>query len=130
MNKRNVGKNWNLPAHALINHILAKGVVKMVITTDHVCDAHIVIINNNGIGMGFDELPEDRFQSPAMAYTIQAGYEKMIEGFGGKGYSVRTPDELSASLKQALDDSMPSIINVHIDPQARAKPQKHHWLTA
>lgn len=89
-----------------------------------------VIINNNGIGMGFEELPEDRFQSPAMAYTIEAGYEKMIEGFGGKGYSVRTPAELSASLKQALDDSMPSIINVHIDPKARAKPQKHHWLTA
>ena len=89
-----------------------------------------VIINNNGIGMGFSDLPEDRFQSPAMAYTIEAGYEKMIEGFGGKGYSVRTPEELSASLKQALDDSMPSIINVHIDVHARAKPQKHHWLTA
>jgi len=88
-----------------------------------------VIINNNGIGMGFEELPEDRFQSPAMAYTIEAGYEKMIEGFGGKGYSVRTPSELSTSLKQALGDSMPSIINVHIDPHARAKPQKHHWLT-
>ena len=89
-----------------------------------------VIINNNGIGFGFDELPEDRFQSPAMAYTIDAGYEKMIEGFGGKGYSVRTPAELSSSLKQAINDSMPSIINVHIDPRAKAKPQKHHWLTA
>jgi 2-hydroxyacyl-CoA lyase 1 len=89
-----------------------------------------VIINNNGIGGGFDELPSDRFQSPASAYTIEAGYEKMIEGFGGKGYSVRTPQELSASLKQALDDSMPSIINVHIDPHARAKPQKYPWLTA
>jgi 2-hydroxyacyl-CoA lyase 1 len=89
-----------------------------------------VIINNNGIGYGFEELPEDRFQSPPMAYTIEAGYEKMIEGFGGKGYSVRTPTELSASLKQALEDKMPSIINVHIDPHAQAKPQKHHWLTA
>jgi len=89
-----------------------------------------VIINNNGIGGGFDELPEDRFQSPPSAYTIEAGYEKMIEGFGGKGYSVRTPEELSSSLKQALDDSMPSIINVHIDPRARAKPQKYPWLTA
>ena len=89
-----------------------------------------VIINNNGIGYGFEALPEDRFQSPPMAYTIEAGYEKMIEGFGGKGYSVRTPTELSASLKQALEDKMPSIINVHIDPRAQAKPQKHHWLTA
>ena len=89
-----------------------------------------VIINNNGIGMGFESLPEDRFQSPASAYTIQAGYERMIEGFGGSGYSVRTPAELSTSLKHALGDSMPSIINVHINPHARAKPQKHHWLTA
>jgi thiamine pyrophosphate-dependent acetolactate synthase large subunit-like protein len=89
-----------------------------------------VIINNNGIGGGFNELPDDPFQTPPSAYTIGAGYEKMIEGFGGKGYSVRTPDELSSSLKQALDDSMPSIINVHIDPYARAKPQKHHWLTS
>jgi 2-hydroxyacyl-CoA lyase 1 len=88
-----------------------------------------VIINNNGIGGGFDELPDDPFHSPASAYTIQAGYQKMIEGFGGKGYLVRTPDELSASLKQALDDTMPSIINVLIDPHARAKPQKHPWLT-
>jgi len=89
-----------------------------------------VIINNNGIGFGFDALPEDRFKSPASAYTIGAGYERMIEGFGGRGYSVRTPAELGASLKQALSDSMPSIINVHIDPHAKAKPQKHHWLTA
>ncbi len=88
-----------------------------------------VIINNNGIGGGFDELPDERFQSPVSAYTIQAGYQKMIEGFGGKGYLVRTPDELSASLKQALDDTMPSIINVLINPLARAKPQKHPWLT-
>ena len=66
-----------------------------------------------------------------MAYTIQAGYEKMIEGFGGKGYSVRTPDELS-DIAQAGTRRLhaQSIINVHIDPNARAKPQKHHWLTA
>ena len=88
-----------------------------------------LIINNNGIGMGFEALPEDRFQSPASAYTIEAGYEKGIEGFGGKGYRVRTPAELSSALKQALDDDMPSVINVLIDPQARAKPQKHPWLT-
>jgi 2-hydroxyacyl-CoA lyase 1 len=88
-----------------------------------------VIVNNNAIGGGVDSLPEDRFASPPSGYTIDAGYEKMIEGFGGKGYLVRTPDELSTSLKQALDDPMPSIINVLIDPHARAKPQKFAWLT-
>jgi 2-hydroxyacyl-CoA lyase 1 len=88
-----------------------------------------VIVNNNAIGGGVDALPDDRFQSPASGYTIDAGYEKMIEGFGGKGYLVRTPAELQTSLKQALEDDMPSIINVLIDPHARAKPQKHGWLT-
>jgi 2-hydroxyacyl-CoA lyase 1 len=88
-----------------------------------------VIINNNGIGGGFDALPEDPFAAPPSAYVIEAGYEKMIEGFGGKGYRVRTPGDFSNALKQALADDMPSIINVLIDPQARAKPQKHGWLT-
>jgi len=88
-----------------------------------------VIVNNNAIGGGVDSLPDDRFASPPSGYTIDAGYEKMIEGFGGKGYLVRTPDEFSTSLKQALDDPMPSIINVLIDPHARAKPQKFAWLT-
>ena len=32
------------------------------------------------------------------------------------------------ALKQALDDDMPSIVNVLIDPRARAKPQKFGWL--
>ena len=83
----------------------------------------------HGIGGGFDSLPDDRSQSPASAYTIDAGYEKMIEGFGGRGYQVRTPGDFSTALEKALHDSMPSIINVLIDPRARAKPQKHAWLT-
>ncbi len=88
-----------------------------------------VIVNNNSIGGGIKELPLDRFAAPPSGYTIDAGYEKMIEGFGGKGYKVRTPEEFSAAFKQALDDEMPSIINVLIDPSARAKPQKFAWLT-
>lgn len=88
-----------------------------------------VIVNNNAIGGGVEALPDDPFQAPPSGYTIDAGYEKMIEGFGGKGYLVRTPDELSTALKQALDDDMPSIVNVLIDPHARGKPQKFAWLT-
>lgn len=88
-----------------------------------------VIVNNNAIGGGVESLPEDPFAAPPSGYTIDAGYEKMIEGFGGKGYLVRTPSELSSAFKQALDDDMPSIVNVLIDPNARGKPQKFAWLT-
>ncbi len=86
-----------------------------------------VIVNNNGIGMGQAEL--DRSNVPPMVYTPQARYEKMIEGFGGKGYFATTPDELSSALKEALAQTGPTIVNVAIDPRAQRKPQKFEWLT-
>lgn len=89
-----------------------------------------VIVNNNSIGGGVDSLPENPFDLPPNGYTIDAGYEKMIDGFGGTGYRVRTPEELSAALKRALDDDMPSLINVLIDPHASGKPQKFAWFTS
>lgn len=89
-----------------------------------------VVVNNNSIGGGVDSLPDDPFDAPPQGYTIDAGYESMMVGFGGKGYRVRTPEELSNALKQALDNPMPSLINVLIDPHASGKPQKFSWLTA
>ncbi len=90
-------------------------------------DITFVIVNNNGIGMGQAEL--DRSNVPPMVYTPQARYEKMIEGFGGKGYFATTPDELSSALKEALAQTGPTIVNVAIDPRAQRKPQKFEWLT-
>ncbi len=86
-----------------------------------------VIVNNNGIGGGLADY--DRKRVPPMVYTPQARYEKMIEGFGGKGYFATTPDEFSSALKDALAQRMPTIVNVAIDPQAKRKPQKFEWLT-
>jgi 2-hydroxyacyl-CoA lyase 1 len=86
-----------------------------------------VIVNNNGIGGGLEDY--DRSRVPPMVYTPQARYEKMIEGFGGKGYFVTTPDELSATLKEALSVQGPTIVNIAIDPKAQRKPQKFEWLT-
>ena len=42
---------------------------------------------------------------------------------------MRTPKELGAAIKHALDDEMPSILNVLIDPGARGKPQNCARLT-
>ncbi len=86
-----------------------------------------VIVNNNGIGGGLADY--DRSNVPPMVYTPQARYEKMIEGFGGKGYFATTPDELSSALKEALAETVPTIVNVAIDPRAQRKPQKFEWLT-
>ncbi len=86
-----------------------------------------MIVNNNGIGGGFDSL-DSNAPNPAQ-YTIAARYERMIEAFGGKGYFATTPAEMSAALKEAVRDPKPNIVNIMIDPQAKRKPQKFEWLT-
>ncbi len=90
-------------------------------------DITFVIVNNSGIGGGVPDY--DRAKPPPMVYTPEARYEKMIEGFGGKGYFATTPGELSSALKDALAQRSPTIVNVAIDPKAQRKPQKFEWLT-
>jgi len=86
-----------------------------------------VIVNNNGIAGGLADF--DRSRVPPTVYTPQARYERMIEGFGGKGYFATTPAELASALKDALAQRVPTIVNVAIDPKAKRKPQKFGWLT-
>jgi 2-hydroxyacyl-CoA lyase 1 len=86
-----------------------------------------IIINNNGIGGGVDEIDPERI--PPFVYTPGARYERIIEAFGRKGYFVSSPRELGPALKEALQDPRPNIVNVMIDPRARRKPQKFEWLT-
>ena len=85
-----------------------------------------IIINNNGIGTGVGRLDEGR-DVPPFAYLPGAHYERMIEGFGGKGWCVTRPAELGPVLKEALSDPMPNIVNIQIDPKARSKPQPFSW---
>ena len=86
-----------------------------------------IIVNNNGIGGGPNELDPSRV--PPSAYTPSARYEKMAEIYGGKGYFVTTPDELETVLDQAMADEKPAIVNIMIDPKAQRKPQQFAWLT-
>lgn len=86
-----------------------------------------IIINNNGIGGGPSELDPNRI--PPNAYTPNARYEKMIEGFGGKGYFVTKVAELRPTLEEAMASDMPTIVNIMINPRANRKPQQFAWLT-
>ncbi|MBQ76686.1 MAG: oxalyl-CoA decarboxylase [Gammaproteobacteria bacterium] len=88
----------------------------------------IVILNNGGIGGGLDELPTDK-PIPAPILTPRARYDKMIEGFGGKGFLVENPKDLKATLDEAMAFDGPVIVNVLLDPKAGRKPQKFEWLT-
>ncbi|MGH1492282.1 MAG: oxalyl-CoA decarboxylase [Acidimicrobiales bacterium] len=88
----------------------------------------VVILNNNGIGGGEAELPEDGPPPPNM-YLPTAQYEKIGEAFGAGSFYVEDP----ADLRQALDDAAalngPAIVHVRLDPKAGRKPQAHGWLT-
>jgi len=87
-----------------------------------------IIVNNNGIGFGINEMDPNR-PPPAFAYTVNARYEKIIEAFGGKGYFVTTVNDLRPTLKEAMGYPRPCIVNIMIDPRAQRKPQKFNWLT-
>jgi 2-hydroxyacyl-CoA lyase 1 len=86
-----------------------------------------IIINNNGIGGGPDELDPTRV--PPSAYTPQAHYEKMAEIYGGKGFFVTRPEELKPVLEEALATEKPSIVNIMISAKSQRKPQQFAWLT-
>ncbi len=86
-----------------------------------------VIVNNNGIMGGTDELNPDFI--PPYSYLPKAHYEKMIEGFGGLGFYCEKPDEIAPALEQAFASGKPCIVNIMIDPRARRRPQQFGWLT-
>jgi 2-hydroxyacyl-CoA lyase 1 len=86
-----------------------------------------IIINNNGIGGGPDELDPKRV--PPSAYTPNAHYERIIEAFGGKGYFVTKVAELEPTLREALADKKANIVNIMIDAKSQRKPQQFAWLT-
>jgi 2-hydroxyacyl-CoA lyase 1 len=86
-----------------------------------------IVINNNGIGGGVDEI--DPARVPPSVYTPRARYERVIEAFGGRGFFVEKPSELGPALSQALADPGPTLVNVMIAPRADRKPQKFQWLT-
>ncbi|XP_025945209.1 2-hydroxyacyl-CoA lyase 1 isoform X3 [Apteryx rowi] len=104
----------------------------------------IIVVNNNGIytGLDTDAWKEMlKFGEPAtcfpFCYSIppvsllpNSHYEQIMSAFGGKGYFVKTPEELQNALKASLaDEQTPSLINVMIDPRSERKKQEFPWLT-
>ena len=52
------------------------------------------------------------------AFVKGARYDKMIEAFGGVGFHVTTPAELSKALTEAIAAGKPALINAVIDETA------------
>jgi oxalyl-CoA decarboxylase len=77
-----------------------------------------VIFNNNGVYRGTDVNPTGGQDVAPTVFVKGARYDKMIEAFGGIGYHVTTPAELTAALTQAIAAGKPALINAVIDEAA------------
>ncbi|MDP6706516.1 MAG: oxalyl-CoA decarboxylase [Alphaproteobacteria bacterium] len=88
----------------------------------------IVVLNNGGIGRGIEALPTDAPIPPGVL-TIGARYDLMMEAFGGKGFYIEDPKELSGALDAAKAHDGPALVNVRLHPEAGRKPQQFGWLT-
>ncbi|KAM9307787.1 2-hydroxyacyl-CoA lyase 1 [Gastrophryne carolinensis] len=97
----------------------------------------VIVVNNNGIYSGFDEdtwnqmlkAGDPATMAPPVSLKPNAHYENVMTAFGGKGYFVRTPEELKQALKSSFSEYLPSLINVMIDPRSDRKQQEFPWLT-
>lgn len=77
----------------------------------------VVVFNNNGIYRGTDVNPAG--SDPATTVFVSgARYDKMMEGFGGVGVNVTSPDELKRAVNEAMDSGKPTLINAVLDPAA------------
>jgi oxalyl-CoA decarboxylase len=79
-----------------------------------------IIFNNNGIYKGSDPNlnPKLKTDVAVSAFVKGARYDKMIEAFGGVGYHVTTPAELTKALTEAIAAGKPALINAVIDESA------------
>ena len=75
----------------------------------------VIILNNGGVykGDGMNTVSTDPSPTTLM---LSARHDRLIEAFGGKGYQVTTPAQLTIALTSALMSGGPALIDCVIDP--------------
>jgi oxalyl-CoA decarboxylase len=77
-----------------------------------------IVFNNNGVYRGTDVNPTGGKDVAPTVFVKGARYDKMIEAFGGIGYHVTTPEELTDAMLKAIGSGKPTLINAVIDESA------------
>ncbi|ESZ93744.1 putative 2-hydroxyacyl-CoA lyase 1 [Sclerotinia borealis F-4128] len=94
-------------------------------------DILIFVMNNGGVYQGDSESSDawlklqknsevgskGGLRSTSLGWEV--GYEKVAEMCGGKGYLVRTPDELARATEEGFKASVPVIVNIIIETGAQ-----------
>ncbi|KAF3691825.1 2-hydroxyacyl-CoA lyase 1 [Channa argus] len=93
----------------------------------------IIVVNNNGIYSGVDTETWKEMEkmgdltsiAPPVTLLPEARYDVIMTAFGGRGFLVRTVEDLNSALQLSLSDwERPSLLNVLIDPSSDRKQQK------
>ncbi len=77
----------------------------------------VVILNNGGIYRGDAARAANGEPAPTVLDPA-ARHERIIEAFGGTGYHVTTPGQLTQALSAALASGRPALIDCVLDPAA------------
>ncbi len=77
----------------------------------------VVIFNNGGIYRGVGARAANGDPAPTVL-DPSAHHERIIEAFGGTGYHVTTPGQLSEALGKALASGGPALVDCVLDPAA------------
>jgi oxalyl-CoA decarboxylase len=77
-----------------------------------------IVFNNNGVYRGTDVNPTGGADVAPTVFVKNARYDKMIEAFGGIGYNVTTPEEMTKALTESIASGKPTLINAVIDETA------------
>jgi oxalyl-CoA decarboxylase len=75
----------------------------------------VIVLNNGGVYRGDGRNIASTDPSPT-TLMLSARHDRLIEAFGGKGYQVTTPAQLTIALTGALMSGRPALIDCVIDP--------------
>ncbi|WP_265108266.1 biosynthetic-type acetolactate synthase large subunit [Halosolutus halophilus] len=86
-------------------------------------DITVAVLNNEYIGMvrqWQDAFFEGRHA--ASDYGWMPEFDKLAEAFGAQGFRIDDYDDVAETIEEAIAYDGPSVIDVHIDPQANVYP--------
>jgi thiamine pyrophosphate-dependent acetolactate synthase large subunit-like protein len=56
-----------------------------------------------------------------------ARYDRVMEAFGGKGFSVEDPKDIRGALDEAMNHRGPALVNIVLSQGSARKPQQFCW---
>ena len=78
----------------------------------------VVVFNNNGIYRGTDVNLTGGVDVAPTVFVKDARYDLMMQAFGGVGSYVKSADELTQAVNEAMDSGKPTLVNAIIDENA------------